>query len=204
MGLHKRQRELNELKGLHIKKSSCIMLVVLAFAVGIFLGNTVTVLYMAQQQARESVSGSPGGVAPHVANPAALAKLEQTAAANPTNVEAWIKLGNFCFDHDLPQKAIIAYKRAVELAPMKINVWSDLGVMYRRTGQFPEAIEAFGHAAALDKKHVTARFNMGIVYYHDLGNKAEALKAWEEVLSIDPNAVSPSGQKVSELIAGIK
>lgn len=208
MGVHKRQREIDELKENYIKKSSCIFLVLIALLFGAFAGNQITVLYLGQKQARQSMAGSGAGSAeapaPHTANPEALARLEQAAVADPTNFEAWVKLGNFCFDHDMPEKAITAYERAVELSSMQINVWSDLGVMYRRTGQFEKAIEAFGHAASLDKTHVTSRFNMGIVYFHDLGNKAEALKVWESVLAIDPNAVTPAGQKVSELVDDLK
>jgi len=166
----------------------------------------VTMLYIGQQGQREALTTTSGSTesAPHTANPAALAKLEGEAAANPTNADAWIKLGNFCFDHDLPGKAITAYERALELSPMDIGVWSDLGVMYRRTKQFEKAIDAFGHAAKLDTTHVTARFNMGIVYLYDLNNKAEAIRAWKQVLAIDPNAVTPSGQKVSKLVEDLE
>lgn len=210
MGVHSRQREIDELKEHYIKKSSCILFVLMALLGGAFIGNTITMLYLGQQapqgqQVTSSASNpAPGGVEPHVANPEALAKLEQGAAANPTNAEGWVKLGNFCFDHNLPLKAIGAYERALELSPMKIGVWSDLGVMYRRTQQYNKAIEAFGQAAALDPKHVTSRFNMGIVYLYDLNDKAGALKVWKEVLALDPNAKTPNGQKVSELIAGLE
>lgn len=207
MGVHSRQREIDELKEHYIKKSSCILFVLMALLVGAFIGNTVTMLYVGQQSQQVSSSASSpasGGVEPHEANPEALAKLEQTAAANPTNAEAWIKLGNFCFDHNLPLKAITAYERALELSPMKIGVWSDLGVMYRRTEQYNKALDAFERASALDPKHVTSRFNMGIVYLHDLNDKAGALKVWKEVLALNPDAVTPNGQKVSELVAGLE
>jgi len=206
MGVHKREREMEELKGDYIKKSSCIMFVVMALLLGSFIGNTITMLYVGQQGQRGPVASAPsqGEAAPHTADPAALAKLEGEAAANPTNAGGWIKLGNFCFDHDLPQKAVIAYERALELSPMKIGVWSDLGVMYRRTAQYQKAIDAFGQAAALDPKHVTSRFNMGIVYLHDLNDKVNAVKIWKQVLEIDPNAATPTGQKVSSLISDLE
>jgi cytochrome c-type biogenesis protein CcmH/NrfG len=206
MGVHKRERIVDELKDHYVKKSSCILFVLMALFGGAFIGNTITMIYIGQQQQRESVSSSTTGpeeVAPHTANPAALAKLENEAAANPTNADAWIKLGNFCFDHDLSQKAVQAYERALELSPMKVGVWSDLGVMYRRTKQFQKSIDAFGHAVSLDPKHVTSWFNMGIVYLHDLNNKAGAAKAWKQVLVIDPDAKTPTGQKVSALLKGL-
>jgi cytochrome c-type biogenesis protein CcmH/NrfG len=202
MGVHKRDREIEDLKENYIKKSSCIMFVLLALLAGAFVGNTITMLYLGQQGQGVSSAVSQSGPVdvPHVANPVALAQLEEEAAANPTNAEGWIKLGNFCFDHELFQKAVNAYERSLELSPMNINVWSDLGVMYRRTKQFDKAVNAFEQAADLDPKHITSRFNMGIVYLHDLNDKVGALKAWKQVLVINPNAVTPTGQKVSELV----
>lgn len=207
MGVHQREREMEEMQDKYMKKSSCIIFVVMALLMGAFIGNTITMLYLGQQEQRVSgpvASSGSGEVAPHTADPAALANLEGKAAANPTNAALWVELGNFCFDHDLPLKAVAAYERALELSPMQIGVWSDLGVMYRRTKQYNKAVEAFGQAAALDPKHVTSRFNMGIVYLYDLDDKVGALKAWNEVLALDPNAQTPTGQKVSELVKELK
>lgn len=205
MGVHKRQREQEEFKEHYIKKSSCYLLVFVALLGGAFMGNAITMIYMGNQnQGVQQVSSpAPQQSAPS-ANAGTLAQLESATASNPTNADAWIKLGNYCFDHNLPAKAAVAYEHAVELKPMNVGVWSDLGVMYRRTKQFNKAIDAFQHAADLDKNHIIARFNMGIVYLHDLGNREGALKAWKEVLGIDPNAKTPGGQPVSELIAELE
>ncbi len=204
MGVHKKEREMEDIKDNYVKKSSCILLVAMALLMGAFIGNTITMLYMGQsggqQQQISQAPSQSGQVAPHVANPEALAKLERDAAANPTDTEGWIKLGNFCFDHDMPAKAVAAYERALELKPMNIGVWSDLGVMYRRTQQFNKALDAFGQAAALDPTHVVSRFNMGIVYQQDLNDMAGALKMWKQVLALDPNAKTPNGRPVADLV----
>ncbi|MCJ2163780.1 MULTISPECIES: tetratricopeptide repeat protein [unclassified Pseudodesulfovibrio] len=202
MGVHKRERELEDIKDQYIKKKSVILLVVLALLVGAFIGNAITMLYIGQNQQRADIESQPvqeGGV-PHTADPVALASMENAAAADPTNADLWVKLGNFCFDHNLPARAVNAYERALELKPMLVDVWSDLGVMYRQTKQFEKAVDAFGHAASLDSKHVTSRFNMGIVYLHDLNDKASALKVWKELLALDPSAKTPTGQSLSVLV----
>ncbi|EGB13606.1 Tetratricopeptide TPR_1 repeat-containing protein [Pseudodesulfovibrio mercurii] len=208
MGVNKREDEAVELKGPgYVKKSSAIMLAVLGVLLGAFIGNAVTMLYVGQRQQRLNVSTQAvptESPVPHTADPEALARLENGAAADPTNADLWIELGNFCFDHNLPARAVNAYERALELRPNEVNVWSDLGVMYRRTKQFDKSVDAFGHAAALDPKHVTARFNMGIVYLHDLNDPALALKAWKEVLTIDPEAKSPTGQPVADMVQGLE
>lgn len=207
MGVHKKQREMEEVKEQYVKKTSCYLLVVMALFVGAFIGNTITMLYMGNQSVPTAQQGAPAPqqqAEQHQADPQALADLEAAAAANPTNVEGWIKLGNFCFDHNLPGKAATAYERALELKPMNVGVWSDLGVMYRRTNRFNEAIGAFKQAAAQDPKHTVSRFNMGVVYLYDLNDKASALKIWKEVLAIDPNAKSPGGDSLADVIKGME
>lgn len=211
MGVHKRQREMDEIKEHYIKKSSCILLVLMALLVGAFIGNTITMLYLGNQGSRDRSVQTASAPAPqsqqgqpHMADPVALAALEEATRQNPTSFEAWVNLGNFCFDHNLPEKAIPAYERAVELLPMNSNVWSDLGVMYRRTKQFNKAVDAFAHAADLDKEHVTARFNMGVVYLHDLNQPDEALKAWKQVVAMKPDAKTPNGKLVADLIKGLE
>ena len=126
--------------------------------------------------------------------------MEGPTPAIPTDARAWVMLGTYCLAHTLPLKVITAYERALELSPMQVGVWSDLGVMYKRAELFDKALEAFGHAASLDPKHVTSRFNMGIVYLHDLGDRENALRVWKEVLVLDPNAATPSGQPVADLV----
>jgi len=208
MGVHKRERELTELKEHYIKKSSAVLLVVVAVLVGAFLGNAITMVYLGKQQQRagfgQSAPAPQQNSGQHQANPVALANLEDAARNDPTNPARWVDLGNFCFDHQLYAKAATAYERAVELKPMQPNVWSDLGVMYRRTQQYDKALEAFGHAAALDKAHITARFNMGIVYLHDKNDKASALRMWKEALAINPDATSPNGQSLKSMIEGLE
>nr|WP_287410242.1 tetratricopeptide repeat protein [Pseudodesulfovibrio sp.] len=206
MGVHKKNREMEDLKANYMKKSSAIFLAVVALLVGAFIGNTVTSLYMGQQQARSggTVPQQQNSDEPHQANPVALANLEKAAADDPTNADKWIELGNFCFDHDLSAQAVTAYERALELVPMKVNVWSDLGVMYRRTKQYEKAVEAFGNAASLDPKHLTSRFNMGIVYLYDLKDQASAIKEWKGILAVDPNAKTPSGESLAAMVKDLE
>lgn len=206
MGVHTKKREMETLKTQYMKKSSAIFLAAVTLLIGVFIGNTITSLYMGQQRARTG-GGSPQqtqNTNEHAANPAALANLEQAAEADPTNADKWIALGNFCFDHNLSTQAAVAYERALELAPMKVGVWSDLGVMYRRTSRFKEAVDAFAHAASLDPKHVTSRFNMGIVYMHDLNDAPSAIRVWKEVLAINPDAKTPSGERLDAMVAKLE
>ena len=126
--------------------------------------------------------------------------LEQEVAANPDNVDAWVHLGHLFFDSNRYQQAIDAYRKALALAPNNADVWTDLGVMYRRAGQPREAISAFDRAMTINPGHEQSRFNKGVVLRYDLNDKAGAIKAWEEVLSINPNATDPNGMSLRQAI----
>ena len=207
MGIHKRQREAEEATRGYIKKSSCIFLVLAALCVGIFVGNTFTMLFMGQRGGGAETAAMavpPADPSAVVVDRTALARLEQAAAADSTNEKGWIELGNFCFDNGLPKKAIQAYERALELSPMHGDVWSDLGVMYRQDGRYREAIDAFGQAARVDPEHVTSRYNMGIVYYYDLNDKAGALKVWKALVAENPDVKTPAGRPLTELIREVE
>ena len=129
--------------------------------------------------------------------------LEQEVAANPTNVDAWTQLGHVYFDTNNPPKAIRAYEKSLELRPNDPNVLTDLGVMYRRNGQPEKALETFDKAMSVDPSHEQARFNKGIVLRYDMNDREGAIKAWEELLKINPNALAPNGQPVSEAIKSL-
>ena len=126
--------------------------------------------------------------------------LEAEVLAHPDNVEAWVLLGHAYFDAGENAKAIGAYEKSLELGPANADVLTDLGVMYRRDGRPEKAVEAFDRAIAADPSHQTARFNKGIVLLHDLNDHSGAIRAWEELLEINPLAMAGNGQSVDQLV----
>jgi tetratricopeptide (TPR) repeat protein len=72
--------------------------------------------------------------------------------------------------------------------------------MYRRNDQPEEAVQAFDKAIEIDPKHEIARFNKGIVLIHDLSDFDAGIRAWKELVDINPMARAPNGQTVDELI----
>jgi tetratricopeptide (TPR) repeat protein len=75
-----------------------------------------------------------------------------------------------------------------------------MGVMYRRSGNPQEAIRCFDKAAAIDPRHRQSRYNKGIVLMHDLKNPAGAIKAWEELVAIYPDAKTQEGILIRDMI----
>ncbi|MBC2713328.1 MAG: tetratricopeptide repeat protein [Desulfosarcina sp.] len=130
--------------------------------------------------------------------------LKAQTEQNPQDVASWIQLGHLYFGANRPNDAIEAYGKALAIEPENANVWTDLGIMYRRSGSPEKAVEAFDRAMKIDATHEISRFNKGIVLFHDLKDETGALAAWESLLAINPNAKSPGGQTVRELVDHIK
>ena len=133
-----------------------------------------------------------------------LAALLQVTKTTPDNVNAWTQLGHLYFDSGQHQKAIEAYEKSLELDAKRPDVWTDLGVMYRRAGDPKKAIEKFDRALSINPQHEIARFNTGVVLMHDLNDVDGALRAWEELLQINPLAQTPGGQPVQTMVDQLK
>jgi len=188
-----------------VRKETFWLGTLLALAVGFFGGVMFAVL-------KSDSAAGPGRLqaqAPQaqVATPAQtnlIVSLEDETAKNPQNKQAWIQLGNQYFDSNLYEKAIWAYRKALELDPDNANVWTDLGIMYRRNGQPKEALQAFDRAIEVDPKHEPSRLNKGIVLLHDMQDYDGAIAAWEALLAVNPVAMAPTGRSVDEMIQQMK
>ena len=119
---------------------------------------------------------------------------------NPNDSQAWIQMGHFYFDAGDHEKAIKSYETALEINDTEPDVWTDLGVMYRRSNKPQKAVDCFDRALALNPDHEIALFNKGIVLMHDLQNTQEALESWKKLIQINPNAQTPSGLLVKEMV----
>lgn len=190
-----------EIKG-YIKTENMILIAIMALAVGFFGG----VMYSAY---RSTGTGTAGGQAVSPVpvtqdQQAMLTALNERIKTNPDDVEAWTQLGHLQFDLNRPKEAIAAYEHSLSLQPGRPDVWTDLGVMYRRNGQPAKAVEMFDQALKLEPHHQIALFNKGIVLMHDLSNPQQALQAWEKLLSVNPNAQTPGGEKLKDLVQQLK
>jgi cytochrome c-type biogenesis protein CcmH/NrfG len=184
----------------YMRKETAMLISMLALAVGFFGG-----VFFGVYKSGPSTPGMP------TAAPAAqkelqdqIAALEKETQQNPSNVAAWIELGNAYFDTEQFKKSIQAYSKALELKPDNADVWTDLGVMYRKDGRSPEAIKAFDQAIAVNPKHEISRLNKGIVLLHDLQDPGGAVRAWEGLLEINPTATFPGGMSVDQMVQSLK
>lgn len=178
-------------------RQNAVLLSAVMLAIG-FIGGTIFGVIKAPP-----ITGGSSPAARGVSNgpPAEMfAALEAETARNPENAENWVQLGNAYFGAEQYQRAIDAYEEALAIAPGNPNVLSDMGVMYRRSGQPEMAVEIFDRAIAADPAHEVSRMNKGIVLMHDLNDEEGALKAWEELLEINPLATFGDGRTLDEII----
>lgn len=187
-------------KSAHVKKETLMVVAFVALAVG-FLGG---VFYSSYRSSPLNSQQPTGQARVSTEETSMLSELMKETERHPENVAAWVQLGNLYFDADQFDKAINAYNRALALSPENGNVLTDLGVMYRRKGLPEEAIRSFDRAIEVNPLQEAAYFNKGVVYLHDLKDRDKAIRAWEELVKVNPVAKVRSGELVSELIETVK
>ena len=186
--------------GHYVKRQTLTTSVAIALMVG-FVAGLVFGVYKSPSQLP---AGTPGAANPGAGRAGMLARLEEQVRANPKDVEAWIQIGHINFDNQQHQAAIKAYENALAINPDNAPVLTDLGIMYRRSGNPEEAIRRFDQAIAVDPKLENPRFNKGVVLLHDLNDREAAIAAWEGLLEVNPLAMAPNGKSVDQLVTEFK
>ena len=172
---------------------------------------------VASHEGHSPAQAAPAALAPQPMPPAAnpmgqaqveaFSRIETTKAAlaaNPKDVDAWVSLGNDCFDTHQPQAAVDAYAKALALAPQHphaADILTDQGIMYRELKAYDKALANFKKANALKPQHLPSLLNIGIVYATDLKDPASAKKAWNKIIETAP--ASPQAEQARAFLAGI-
>jgi len=192
-------KKVKEVEVKYVTMNTALIIGLIGLVVGFIGGNIYSVYKSGSMGPRQA--GMPGSSQNMTMEQSGrMLDLEREVEKNPGNTAAWLELGNLYFDTGKHQDAIQAYSKFLSINPNNANVWTDLGVMYRRVGNPSEAISSFDKAVEIDPRHEQARFNKGIVLFHDLGNRDAARQAWEELMKINPNFRTPTGQTLKELI----
>lgn len=77
------------------------------------------------------------------------------------------------------------FKGILEIDPRNAYAWDVLGGLYKRMGQFGDAIKSFHHAVSLDHRKASYFHHLGLVYAAE-GRYDEAITEFEKVIEIDP------------------
>ena len=191
-------------EGKYVGYSTFILSLILALLIGTAIGRYVLpqggfALPSAGSGAVEEEVSAGGGSVPNDMVESIL-RHEEEVRKDPNDPEAWAHLGNLYYDTGKAQQAINAYEKSLALKPGNTSVLVDCGVMYREIKNYEKALEYFAKALQIEPSHEIALFNTGIVLVHDLNRRDEGLAAWRKLVKMNPNAKTPGGGLVSDLI----
>ena len=195
----------NAPRRLSLSPVTLIILLALSFVAGLLAGSLIVQSKSPEQAAAPQQQASQP--AQQNMDPSAeqkIAALEAQAAKDPSNRSVLVELGNAYFDAGRYQQSISAYEAALAINGNDADVLTDCGVMYRATGQFDKALEKFAKAQEVQPGHATSLFNTGVVLNFDLHKHDEAVKAWKELLRLHPDAATPDGRPLEELIKQVE
>jgi cytochrome c-type biogenesis protein CcmH/NrfG len=184
------------------KKQTLILSVLFSFIWGFLAGAGYTIHKIGNRTPTPGTHANNNGISDQQSTE--IANLEAQVAASPNAFQLWTQLGNLYYDTNQSDKAIKAYTRSLELHTGDANLLTDMGVMYRSAGQSKKAIEYFDRAIALDPTHQPSRLNKGIVLMYDLQEPDKAIAVWEELIRMDPEAMTASGDSIRDFVEQVK
>jgi cytochrome c-type biogenesis protein CcmH/NrfG len=176
-----------------VKNSRSIGLLLGVFVLG-FVAGVVFSAWKLEKSGRSDIRpvGETEQRNPAAETRARIAGLEKMVAAQPTNLQGLIQLGNDYFDTGDFEKAVETYQKALAIDPKNADVMTDMGTSYRKLGKTNECVAAFRKAVETDPDHALALFNLGLVLRDDAKDDAGALQAWQRFLEkagASPHAV---------------
>jgi Tetratricopeptide repeat len=157
----------------------------------------------APTDARTADTSNPGmgGAAPGGGGPA-MAEIQQLrdyVEKNPNDADAVLHLANLNFDIRNWARAQELYSHYLKLRPGNPDVLTDLGISYRETQQFDQALERFRQARKLAPAHWQALYNEVVVLAFDLKRFDEAGPVLQELQRMQPG--NPEVAKLADAVA---
>ncbi|HEV8129596.1 MAG TPA: tetratricopeptide repeat protein [Candidatus Eisenbacteria bacterium] len=113
-------------------------------------------------------------------------RYRQALMMDPKDLAANIGLGNLLFDSGQWEKAIDHYSTALERDPKNADVRVDRAIAYHSMNQDAKAKDELLAVTKSHPEHRNAWLNLGVVSAN-MGDKATAVRAWEQFLKLEPN-----------------
>lgn len=101
---------------------------------------------------------------------------------------AWFNLGNCHVQAKAYNKAIVAYRRSLEVNPRFTRAWHVLGEVYYHLGSIGDAVPCFRRVLEIDGPNLRAYQLLGECALKG-GDVAEALRNFDAALKIEPDQV---------------
>lgn len=100
----------------------------------------------------------------------------------------WVLVNRPSPDND---QAIIVLTKAINADPLRLEAYNELGIAYKRKGNFSQAIKAYKEGIHRGDTSAMIYFNLGVSEYRN-GNSQGAKQALEKAISLDPSGSTGS------------
>ena len=102
----------------------------------------------------------------------------------PSNVKAWVLLGNAYVGREKDKKAIAAFQKALQLDPNSEDAYLGLGSVFTMMRNYSSAIEAYKKIIEINPKNAQAHFQLG-VNYHRVTKLTQAFEEYKILKTLD-------------------
>jgi hypothetical protein len=126
-----------------------------------------------------------GGGAPMMAE---INALKERVTTNPSDADAWTRLGNIYHDAGMFDQAVQFYQRAAEIRPNDASVLTDAGICYQQLRQNDKALDMFERAQKADPSNWQSLYNTVVVAGLEMGLFDKADAALARLQQIRPDA----------------
>ncbi len=147
--------------------------------------NPATVATLQRARAVEA----PEGTSTAAADEATMKKLEALGYLTPENPDGLNNLGQRYQERGEYEKAIEAYRKALDQRPNFPSALNNLGICYGSLKRYPEAEESFRKALAIDPKDIFAMNNLAVMYMH-MGRPERGQEHAEKAVEIEPSYIN--------------
>lgn len=110
--------------------------------------------------------------------------LKKTTKESPSNVEAWMLLGDCYGGLGKNEDAIESYQQAVRIDPKNTDALLRLGVAYAAERKHANAIEAYQMVIGIQPENPEAHFYLGVVYDR-VGRIGQAFEEYKILKTLD-------------------
>ena len=116
----------------------------------------------------------------------AIRLVKKVTEEQPSNVEAWLLLGDCYASLGKNEEAISAYQKVIRINPEHVDAPFRVGVIFTRLGQHSNAIEAYKQVVRIQPEHAQAHFYLGMSY-DSIGRIGRAFEHYKILKTLDKN-----------------
>ena len=104
---------------------------------------------------------------------------------NPQNADILAEIGNLYYDLGEYDKAIVQYRKSLDIKPLNPYVETDLATCLYKLNRNDEALSILNNVLKYRPDFQQALYNKGIILIHGKNDPDSGIAAWEEMLKLD-------------------